>query len=68
MVFERFLPDWRRSMEQAAINGWVRGDLSLNGEQEARGHLLAIHFLESLTIESLQQFYSVEPKKEVKKP
>jgi len=59
LLLQRYLPDFRAALEQQAINGWLSGNLSLNGEQEARGYLLAAHHVESLSLDQVRGFYGL---------
>lgn len=64
LLLDRYLPDMRAALERQVLNAWTSGQLSLNAEQEARGHLLASHMVEGLTLDHVREFYGVTPEPE----
>lgn len=60
MVLGRYLPDFRAALERQALNGWVNGTLSLAAEQEARGYLLTVHLVETLSLDQVRVFYGLD--------
>lgn len=59
LVIRRYLPDFRGALERSALNSWLGGTLSLNAEQEARGHLIAAHLIENLDLATVRVFYGL---------
>lgn len=60
LVFDRYMGDFRFTMERDTIDTWMAGRLTLNLELEARGYLLTMHLLQGLSLPMLKTFYGVE--------
>lgn len=57
LVMERYLPDFRRSMEQQVLHNWLDGHLTLQLEQQARGYILGAYLIEALSLQQVMGFY-----------
>ena len=61
LVLERYLPDFRASLERQILEAWLVNNVSLAQQESVKGHLLGAHQRETLTLDHLRSFYDMPP-------
>jgi hypothetical protein len=59
LVFDHYLVDFRANLERGILNSWLAAKLTLQAEQESKGHILASHMVQSLTLDHILTFYNM---------
>lgn len=59
LVFDHYLVDFRANLERGILNSWLAAKLTLQAEQESKGHILASHMVQGLTLDHIRTFYNL---------
>lgn len=65
LVLDRYLADFSKTLERGVLEAWLMGNLSLQVEQDARGHIHLIRHVQTMRLQALRAFYSVENEAEL---
>jgi len=56
---EQYLPAFRRTLERQTLQAWLRGNLTLQVEQDARGLIHCTEMIEGLSLDQVRAFYNL---------
>lgn len=59
LLLERYMPDFRSALERDTLNAWLAGNLTLQGEQDARGLIHCSQMIENLSLDQVRAFYGL---------
>ena len=60
LIFGRYLPDFRASLERQILEAWLVNGASLAQQEQGKGHLLGAHQMEAMTLDQLRLFYDLD--------